>query len=135
MIKIKSASLLKAFLIIAIALFAVLLVGCGDKEVTELRLSLTNSNKLSYSPRETVNLTIEANAEFDENNITLVVTNGANDVTIKGNSLVINENAQPGQTITLYATYGEIISNTLTFSVAHIEANEITLNIDKHVFY
>lgn len=135
MIKIKSASLLKAFLIIAIALFAVLLVGCGDKEVTELRLSLTNSSKLSYSPGETVNLTIEANAELDENNITLVVTNGANDVTIKGNSLVINEDAQPGQTITLYATYGEIISNTLTFSVAHIEANEITLNIDQDVFY
>lgn len=135
MIKIKSTSLLKAFLIIAIALFTVLLVGCGDKEVTELRLSLTNSSKLSYSPGETVNLTIEANAEFDENNITLVITNGANDVTIKGNSLVINEDAQPGQTITLYATYGEVISNTLTFSVAHIEANEITLNIDQDVFY
>ena len=135
MIKIKSTSLLKAFLIVAIALFAVLLVGCGDKEVTELRLSLTNSSKLSYSPRETVNLTIEANAEFDENNITLVVTNGNSDVTIMGSSLVINDDAQPGQTITLYATYGEIISNTLTFSVAHIEANEITLNIDQDVFY
>lgn len=135
MIKIKSESLLKAFLIIAIALFAVLLVGCGDKEVTELRLSLTNSSKLSYSPGETVNLTIEANAEFDENNITLVVTNGNSDVTIMGSSLKINEDAQPGQTITLYATYGEIISNTLTFSVAHIEANEITLNIDQDVFY
>ena len=135
MIKIKSASLLKAFLIIAIALFAVLLVGCGDKEVTELRLSLTNSSKLSYSPGETVNLTIEANAEFDENNITLVVTNANSDVTIMGSSLKINEDAQPGQTITLYATYGEIISNTLTFSVAHIEANEIFLNIDQDVFY
>ena len=135
MIKIKSESLLKAFLIIAIALFAVLLVGCGVKEVTELRLSLTNSSKLSYSPGETVNLTIEANAEFDENNITLVVTNGNSDVTIMGSSLKINEDAQPGQTITLYATYGEIISNTLTFSVAHIEANEITLNIDQDVFY
>lgn len=135
MIKIKSASLLKAFLIIAIALFAVLLVGCGDKEVTELRLSLTNSSKLSYSPGEIVNLTIDANAEFDENNITLVVTNGNSDVTIMGSLLKINEDAQPGQTITLYATYGEIISNTLTFSVAHIEANEITLNIDQDVFY
>ena len=135
MIKIKSESLLKAFLIIAIALFAVLLVGCGDKEVTELRLSLTNSSKLSYSPGETVNLTIEANAEFDENNITLVVTNGNSDVTIMGSSLKINDDAQPGQTITLYATYGEIISNTLTFSVAHIEANEIFLNIDQDVFY
>ncbi len=135
MIKIKSASLLKAFLIIAIALFAVLLVGCGDKEVTELRLSLTNSSKLSYSPREIVNLTIEANVEFDENNITLVVTNGNSDVTIMGSSLKINDDAQPGQTITLYATYGEVISNILTFSVAHIEANEIFLNIDQDVFY
>ena len=135
MIKIKSESLLKAFLIIAIALFAVLLVGCGDKEVTELRLSLTNSSKLSYSPGEIVNLTIDANAEFDENNITLVVTNGNSDVTIMGSSLKINDDAQPGQTITLYATYGEIISNTLTFSVAHIEANEIFLNIDQDVFY
>ena len=135
MIKIKSASLLKAFLIIAIALFAVLLVGCGDKEVTELRLSLTNSSKLSYSPGEIVNLTIEANAEFDENNITLVVTNGNSDVTIMRSSLKINDDAQPGQTITLYATYGEIISDTLTFSVAHIEASEIFLNIDKDVFY
>lgn len=135
MIKIKSASLLKAFLIIAIALFAVLLVGCGDKEVTELRLSLTNSSKLSYSPGEIVNLTIDANAEFDENNITLVVTNGNSDVTIMRSSLKINDDAQPGQTITLYATYGEIISDTLTFSVAHIEASEIFLNIDKDVFY
>lgn len=131
----KITSFILGFLMIAFIGVAVILTGCGDKKASSLTIELADSNKTAYSPGEVVNFNITADGEFDSSKVELSVTSGENEVTIMGLSVKIDEDALPGQTITVFAKYEDLTSNSLSFSVAHIEATEIDVIIEKDVIY
>lgn len=116
---------------IVIAFAGFMLVGCGDKELTTLTIKLAE-DKNSFDPGETVAFTFVADGKFKEEEVSLVVLGPAE---ATGQSVKVNDDAVPGETVSVKAEYGEIVSNTVTFSVAHIEATEIFVSADKSEVY
>lgn len=113
----KITSFILGFLMIAFIGVAVILTGCGDKKASSLTIELADSNKTAYSPGEVVNFSITTDGEFDSSKVELSVTSGENEVTIMGLSVKIDEDALPGQTITVFAKYEDLTSNSLSFQL------------------
>ena len=131
-IKLKLTNLIK-FLLLSISLIlTIVLVGCTDKaQATEITLAL-ESDKTSFSPGESVRFVLTANGEFNPEEASLVVETGNNNVTVNNMEILVQDNAVPGQTITVHASYQSLNSNSVTFSVSHIEATSIEINLTRY---
>ena len=134
-IELKLTNLIK-FLLLSISLIlTIVLVGCTDKaQATEITLAL-ESDKTSFSPGESVRFVLTANGEFNPEEASLVVETGNNNVTVNNMEILVQDNAVPGQTITVHASYQSLNSNSVTFSVSHIEATSIEINLTQDTYY
>ncbi len=127
-------NIISVFMLIVMVFFAgVMLTSCG-KTATTLTIAIEDEQE-SYNPGDIITFIFSANAKFDSEDVTLVITSGEEYAEIDGQTLKILDGATPGESVVVQAQYGEILSNTLTISISHIEATEINLIAEKTNLY
>ena len=96
--------------------------------VSSIEISANNvTNLLAGS---SIVLTHTAAPQGSANDVTFVVTEGEDQVTVSGNVLVVNANAVTGNIVKVKAVSGEVESNELSFVIGHpLETITVTTNV------